>query len=239
MSSRTPIIVAAIISLSGLGATYLYLDYHKQEQQRLLEEKQLVQEQEKLAFEKKQQRREYLQSLFDTYLNEFRVEIKDAIIDYKEKRKLLSDIIQPKNFSSPQYAKENYELFKNAIAPSLHKSAENVINVFARYRTKIEEQTKEDDSDLIDTFNAQWRAETDEQLEQFIEFFASEETVIRDYEALITFYYTHSKRYIVDEELKIFIFNNDADVLKHNALLGKVKKRKTPDLSKASRIKPQ
>ncbi len=239
MSSKTPIIIASIIALSGLGATYMYLEFEKQEQQLILEEKKLAQEQDKLEFEKRKQRKDHLQSLFDTYLNDFRVEIRDSVVSYKGKRRILSDMIKPKSFSSPEYAKENYEIFKNSIAPSLYKGAEDLFGIFAKYRSKIQEQTGSDDSDIIDTFNDQWRNATDKQMEEFIDFFAAEENVIRDYDALITFYYTHSKLYEVDEKLKIFIFDRDEDVLRHNALLGKVKKRSTPDISKKQRISAQ
>jgi len=50
---------------------------------------------------------------------------------------------------------------------------------------------------------------TKEHLKTYVDFFTREEEMLQAYDALITFYYTHSKRYKVDIENNVFLFKND------------------------------
>ena len=175
------------------------------------------------AQEEREKRKAEIQTLFDTYLNAFKGELVHKASIYKKTRKLLKDLIRPVNFRNTQFAKENYDLFKESLAPSLREQSEDMIGIFARYSDQIEKELSGEGDELEEFFLSQWKEMTKEQLETYVDFFAREEEMIQAYDELVTFYYSHSKRYVVDEEKNTFVFSDPSDDKKAKALLKRVK----------------
>lgn len=180
------------------------------------------------AQEEKEKHRAKIQILFDTYLNAFKDELFKKANTYKKTRKLLKNLIRPINFTDTASAKENYFLFKESLAPSLRKQSVEIIGIFEQYSNKVEKELSDEENDLHETFKAQWKDMSRDQLTNYIDFFAQEEELIQAYDALITFYYTHSKRYALDDLGDRFKFSNPADEEKAEFLLKRIKDLQSP-----------
>jgi len=180
------------------------------------------------AQKEREKRKAEIQTLFDAYLNAFENELVDKASVYKKTRKLLKNIIRPINFTNATFAKENYVLFKEILAPSLRNQSAKMIGIFESYSNHVEKELASDENELQKIFLAQWKEMTKEQLGQYIDFFAREEKMIQAYDELITFYYTHSKRYSIDEEGNKFLFSNHEDEIKAQALRERVQELQKP-----------
>ncbi|MCK5384194.1 MAG: hypothetical protein KAJ29_01365 [Alphaproteobacteria bacterium] len=190
------------------------------------------QESAKLETQKEKEREKRkieIQALFDTYLNAFKSELVHKASIYKKTRKLLKNLIRPNNFRTPEFAKENYALFKESLAPSLREKSTEMIAIFERYSSQIEKELDDDEDDLQTLFLDQWRDMAKEQLDTYVDFFAREEEMILAYDELVTFYYTRSKRYIVDEEKNKFIFSTPEDKVKAQSLLERALELQKPE----------
>ncbi|MFP4386125.1 MAG: hypothetical protein ACLFP8_02310 [Alphaproteobacteria bacterium] len=172
--------------------------------------------------EQRKKRRAEIQSLFDTYINAFKSELVHKADAYKKSRRLLSDLSRPINYKNAAFAKETYDLFNESLAPSLREQASGIINLFDRYSKQIEDDLRHDDNQLKQLFLKEWNNVTQEQLDHYVDFFAAESKLIDAYDALITFYYTHSRRYTVNEESNQFVFFNPQDAEKARILLERI-----------------
>ncbi len=180
--------------------------------------------------EKAKKRRDEIQALFDAYLNAFKNELFKKAKTYKKTRKLLKNLIRPINYTDIESAKENYLFFKEDLAPSLRSQTNEIIGVFEQYSDKIEGELGGNESNLQQTFLSQWKNMVNGQLANYVDFFANEEKLIQAYDELITFYYTHSKRYVIDDSGDSFEFHNPNDAQKAQFLLEQIE-----DLQKSAR----
>tara|TARA_R110001592_G_scaffold3525_32_gene20218 strand:- start:8191 stop:8904 length:714 start_codon:yes stop_codon:yes gene_type:complete len=216
-TSRSIAITVILLLLVIAGSAAFYV---QNENQRPIKAAQQKEHDAKIA--QKKQDLQDIQKLFDTYLNDFKEELRVKAADYKDTRLILKDIIQPYNFETQIYAQENYTLFKTEIAPSLRQKAAEIIGVFETYDKKLETNLKDKDNDLQQTFRQEWKDMHNDQLTKYVTFFSHEEELIQAYDDLITFYYAHSKRYKVDAEKNIFIFSHKADEKKVDVLLSRL-----------------
>lgn len=191
------------------GCAAIYLGYINIRKAAIVEQKE--QEQKKaieIAKKTKNKRKKEIQTLFDTYLNEFQNDLLEKAQSYKKTRRLLRNIIRPINFETTDFAKENYDLFKESLVPSLRKKSADIIFVFEDYSEKIEKDLAGDKNEIKQLFLDKWKNMTKEQLDNYVDFFSREEEMIMAFDDLITFYYTHSKRYEIDTEKNRFLFSN-------------------------------
>ncbi len=218
------LVIALCLCLALGGSVYTY--------QRHLHNVRLIQKElaaaEIKAREERIKRRSEIQALFDAYLNAFKSELFEKTKTYKKNRKLLKNLTRPVNYTDTASAKENYTLFKESLAPTLRKQSERVINIFEQYSSKVRKELAGDESDLQKTFLSQWEDMAREQLAHYIDFFAREEALIQAYDKLITFYYSHSKRYVVNDLGTGLEFSNPDDEEKAQFLLKRVKELQVP-----------
>ena len=233
--SKHNLIIAVIIFLLFTTGGATYYVYHQQ--QTALKAKA---EQERIAAENKEKKdktRLEIQKLFDLYLNNFKNELHEKAKSYKKARNILKEIKNPYNFETPEYAKENYTLFKKTIAPSLRQKASDIINTFDIYRKKVEANLKDKDNELQQDFLKKWKDMNQQQLTKYVDFFSKEEDLVQAYDDLITFYYVHSRLYEVDIEKNQFNFSRKEDEKKASELLERVKTLQKPPI-KNNKIKP-
>lgn len=204
-NSQNSIVVTFIVVAALSSAAALFYYNHTKTQTKIAHKEQ------KIAEEKIEKTREEIQALYDAYLNEFTQELRKKAADYKETKRILKEIKNPYNFETPKYAKENYTLFREKIAPSLRQNAASIIATFETYTRKIEADLKGENSELKQDFLQQWKDMTQQQLTDYVTFFTKEDDLILAYDDLITFYYTRSKRYTVDVEKNAFIFKSKQD----------------------------
>ena len=172
--------------------------------------------------EKEAKKREELQTLFDSYLNDFKDDLRKKIIDYRKARKVLNNFKSPYNYETLEYTKENYKLFKKSIAPSLRQKAADIIDIFEKYEEKINSELNDKNNDLQQTFLKEWKEMSQSQLIKYVNIFSKEEDLIQAYDDLITFYYTNSKRYKVNAEENEFIFTSKIAEKMHKEILERI-----------------
>ena len=110
-------------------------------------------------------------------------------------------------------------MFKENLAPTLRAQGEDIINLFERYSEKLRYELKGGNSELQKTFLKQWNDMAQKQLDRYIAFLMREEELIQAYDDLITFYYTHTRRYYIDLEKNKFVFYDPKDTKKAFLLL--------------------
>ncbi len=212
-------IVLLTITIGAGG--YYYVQYKNQ-----IALKEKIEKQKELAIKakKEEQKRKQaeLQKLFDTYLNDFKDELRAKVTDYKKSRKVLNNFKSPYNYETLEYTKENYKLFKQSIAPSLRQKAAEIIEIFEKYDHQINNDLKNKNGELQQTFLKEWKEMSHTQLIKYVDFFSKEEDLIQAYDDLITFYYTNSKRYKVDGEANKFIFTSKIAEKMNNEMLERI-----------------
>jgi len=219
--SRLLVIGLALCLCLVLGSGGIYIYQRHVQKTQLIEQMRAAARVE--AREEREKRKAEIQALFDAYLNEFKSELIEKAQTYKKTRRLLKNLIRPINYTDTASAKENYFLFKESLAPTLRKQSVEIIGVFENYSNKIKNDLSGDENELQKTFLAQWEDMSRKQLTSYIDFFASEEEFIQAYDALITFYYSHSKRYALNDLGNGLDFSNPDDEMKAKSLLKRVK----------------
>lgn len=205
----------AVITAAVGGGLYAY-----DQQQKLY---QAQQEQIRIEHEEKERQKAEMQALSDKYLTEFVADLKEQSTSYKKQKRVLKEIISPYNFETPQYSKENYNLFMNEIAPSLRSQSNAIINVFEQYTERLADDIKDNHDELQIQFMNDWNDMSADQLGQYIDFFSQEEKLLQAYEDLIRFYYIHSNLFTVDIEKNVFEFKRTKDKIKQAELLKRIK----------------
>lgn len=160
-----------------------------------------------------------VQALFDTYINNFISDLKVAMRDYRETRLVLPRMVAAYNFETPDYAKENYSIFVEDIAPSLREKANNVLQIFARYEQMLKKDLGGRNSKIEADFSKRWQEMSDEQLEIYVNYFMREEELIGAYDNLMRFYVRYSNLYTIDPDDEVFVFKREEDKARHLALL--------------------
>ncbi len=200
--------ILAVIAFAGAIGGYMVYDYN---QERLAE-------QQREEAQKNSDEQAAMKALYALYIDSFKSDLKRAALEYKESRKILSDISNPLNFETLEDAKANYEIFSQDIAPALRKRSQNLVDVFERYIMAMREDAAHKKNSIEDVFFTEWEAMSKEQLGHTVTFLSYEEDILQTYEELMKFYYTHAKRYRVDEQTGEFVFNNEDDLKTHDDL---------------------
>lgn len=198
------LIAALFVCLLGGGGYFAALQYDALEQQRAADEARL----QKLTADQK-----VLDDLGAVYLNDFKADLKKAGQDYKDYSRVLADITEPDNYSTPEDARQTYLLFTEEITPALRQKAQALLDVFSTYKAKM-------DSEEVDArdFRAEWASMHDEQLAYSVSLLSHDETLVQAYEVLVAFLYQHSNLYTVDLEAQEFAFKRPEDAEKYGAL---------------------
>lgn len=214
----TALFLILIIGLLGAGGYYI----HKKNEAQRLETQRIAQELE----EKRLADKAALDALFTKYTDNFKAEIRKNVLEYSQNKNLIKQIISPYNYENTQFAKENYTLFMNDIAPTMRKKSADIINLFQTYQDQIKKDLEKHTTENQKEFLVRWKAMSDEMLNLYIAYFTNEEDYIVAHENLIKFYYTHSKRYSVDIENNVFLFDDDKDAKRHLNLKSAIKRTK-------------
>jgi len=215
MKNNSSILTAVfLISLFGIG--FFYYEHQKALEIQKQEDILRIKEEQKI---KLVQQNIEIQALFDVYLQQFITDLKQNVKRYKETRQVLQELTQPYNFETPEYARENYMLFTKNVAPTLRQTSDDVIGTFSYYQNLIEKDLQGKDSTIQQNFSKEWKAMSAEQAADYVDFFTSQEDLLRAYEKLIEFYYVHSQLYDVDVETNIFSFKREQDAQQYQKLL--------------------
>lgn len=212
------LIFAALVAVGG-ASLYLYQVEQAKQTRAQQEEKQRA-EQEKL--ERVALQKAELQKLFDDYLNDFITDLRAAMQEYKESRRVLKEMVEPYNYESLEYAKENYTLFNESVAPMMREKADQIINIFAAYNQKVEQNLSGKENELQAHFRGEWKKMSEEQAGEYVDFFSKEETRLQAYGELIKFYYTHYNLYDVDAQANVFLFKRDEEAEMHELLTDQI-----------------
>lgn len=163
-----------------------------------------------------------VQALFDTYLNNFIRDLKAAMRDYRSDRKMLPRMIAAYNFETPDYAKENYTVFVQDVSPGLSLKASDVLAIFDEYDKKLSAALGDRNDEIAQTFTAQWKEMSEEQLSVYVDYFVREDALLGAYEDLMRFYVRYANLYTIHPEDEVFVFKRPEDEEKHLLLLEKL-----------------
>ena len=216
MSPKLRIIMISALLIIAITGGYCKIQIDKQA--RIKEQNQKI-EAEKI---RKQTEKDELNQLFDQHINNFKTDLKSHTSAYKKSRLVLKEIFSPHNFETKEYTKEIYLLFKNDVAPNLRIKADEIINIFIKYKYFLQTDISNQDDNLQKLFLLKWQEASKAQLSKYIDFFTKEEELIQAYEELITFYYIHSNLFSVDIKNNIFLFDRDEDKSTETKLKNKI-----------------
>lgn len=210
------LLVASVLLAVGTGAGFYMLK--KKEQDAELQE---IREQARLE-EVRALHRMALYKKFETILNAFIADFSKQISTYKKHRSILKEILLPYNFETPEYAKESYETFHNEIAPSLRREAISVMDVFASKRKDVKSLLKSEPPEDSATILDEWKKMETEKVQIYIDFFDSEDALLKAYDDLLKFYYVQSNFYTVDRNTGVMEFKDENIALQEKELLGAI-----------------
>lgn len=216
MSPKLRIIIISALLIIAITGGYYKIQIDKQA---------IIKEQnQKIEVEKirEQTEKDEINRLFDQHINNFKTELKLHASEYKKSRLVLKEIFSPHNFETKEYTKEIYLLFKNDVAPNLRIKADEIINIFVKYKDFLQTDISNQDDNIQKLFLLKWQEASQVQLSKYIEFFTKEEELIQAYEELITFYYIHSNLFSVDIKNNIFLFDRDEDKSTETKLKNKI-----------------
>ncbi len=206
---------SVLITLCLCGAAFFgYISYDKYKQDKAAD---LIAVQKKA--DEIERKKEAVSVLQASHLDSFKADLKKAAEDYKDYKDILADIVKPQNFATVEYAKENYNLFNDDIAPTFRKKANKMLSVFTDYNNTLNAAVQGDAMEIEKRFKEEWQEMHDVQLNRTVDLLSKDEELIQAYGALIEFYYVHSKLYDVDVDAEEFIFKREQDEKKHDILL--------------------
>ncbi|MCB1782723.1 MAG: hypothetical protein KDI13_01890 [Alphaproteobacteria bacterium] len=195
-----PVILAGAL---GIGAYFGYTEYNRRQEE--------IRQQHESEEQARKEHDLALEKSFETVLNDFLKEFRDKAADYKEQRFLLMEITEPINFETPQYAADNFNLFKNHLAPTLHKNAIEVMGVFDSYGKKVQALLASEPKETQDKIWGEWQNMRARQVDVYIKYFEQEDRLIAAYEELLKFYYQRANMYHYDKKSDKLVFSMPPD----------------------------
>ncbi len=155
----------------------------------------------------KQAQAEALAQGFEDALNGFLADLAAQADEYKKRRKVLHGLIRPENLRSTEYIQENYNLGEST-SLALQLQMESIIGLFDTANVKMKALIEQLPDGKKAAAAQSWQSIQDEQLETYIRFFDSEQSVISGIRALLSFYNEHKDEMSVDLETGRILFSD-------------------------------
>lgn len=191
MSIRTWNIILPLLLLVFLGAGAFILYSNHQEQLAKIAAEEL-----RIEEERREKARALAQN-FEDSLNGFLQALSAEISLYRKDRKVLMGLIKPVNLRDPTFVDENTALASET-AKRLNERMERVVEMFSE--TDRELRALIPDLQKFQAVSAQehWNAVKKTELERYLAFFESEQSIIDEVLTLMTFYNENQSDMAVD-----------------------------------------
>ena len=159
---------------------------------------------------------------FEDVLNGFLKSVQTKAVDYKNRRKVITELVKPENLGQAAYVQENQQLM-TTLVPELKVKMDEIMAVFNEAETSIRETIATQPAEKQEGILNDWRAVRDKQASHYLAFFASEQDILGAYQELMNFYQAKQGAYTYDESTLSLLFNNPADKPQERTLRERIK----------------
>lgn len=218
------LVIALLIVLAGGG--YILIEDHQRKQaeiERIEAEEQAKAEEaarikaEALAAKKQE---------FENFLNAFLKDIYGKMQEYRQARKVVDNLDKPSNLTKAEYAQEN-AVFAEQTIMDLELQMGEIMLSFQQADVEAEPLIEKFDEEDQEAIRSQWEKVHTENSEQFTQFFAMDQDILRAQLELLQFYAEHSDALFVNLNRRLVLFE-DRELNKQATAL----KSKVEDLKK-------
>jgi len=139
------------------------------------------------------------QKNMEATLNDMLKGVFDEMNDYRKRRKILTEIIKPANLRNPQYITESYTLAGQTI-PDLQTRSNRIIKIFEQKDAEINRLIKERPVNAQQEILKAWDNIKRNQVNLYVQYFAIEQNLLAQHQALIALYHRHKNEVTYDRE---------------------------------------
>ncbi len=200
---KATVIAVLVVLIVAVGGIYVM-----QNHQTTFDKRQAAEEQE---------RGRELEKRFEEFLNKFLKSIHDGMVEYRKERKVLVELVGPRNLSDPAYVEENYKLVQQLV-PSLRQKMADVIGIFEAAQTEMDSLLAGQPETTQAPIIRQWDELKRMQGQAYMDFFATENDLLSAYQDLMNFYYDKRTSFEVNAATRGVIFKNAQDVAEEKQL---------------------
>lgn len=158
---------------------------------------------------------------FEALINGMLKEVFTRTRDYRNKRKVITELVKPDSIREPGFIVEN-KAQMDAIVPSLKSHITRVLNVFDRADSSFTDWLQTIPRSLRKSMLQRWDAMRTNQLDMFIQFFQLEQSIIDLHVKLMDLYIINKDTlqvYVVGDKI---IFQSPEDQRLHQVLLQQI-----------------
>lgn len=130
--------------------------------------------------------------------------------DYKAKRKVLKELVNPKNLATPAYVDENARLMQTLI-PELQGRMDEIMAVFRDTEGKVRAHIADFDPKAGEALLESWRKVRDERATMYLAYFSSETDIFKAYEDMMAYYLAKKGVYSFDPSSGGLLFPKPED----------------------------
>ena len=173
------------------------------------------------------------QKNIEASLNQMLSDVYGEMKAYRERRKILDDIIRPQNLQNAKYINESYQLAGQTIS-DLKQRSNRIIKIFdtkdAEIKTLIKGRPQSAQANIL----AAWKKMKSQQVNLYVQYFTIEQEILQTYQSLVTLYYRHQNEVVYYQETNQTAFQSSNLNAQATQLSQKIKtlKNKQASLSK-------
>lgn len=142
-------------------------------------------------------------------------------LEYKRNRRVVNDLIQPENLSTPEYIVENLAILEGLI-PSLENERVQMMSAFDTAGERFNEIISTTPEQTQNALNAQWEEVTGHQIKSYTTFFAFEQAIVATYLDILRLYAENKDQITYDRDADILVFGSDALAARDQELRGDI-----------------
>ncbi len=146
----------------------------------------------------------------ENLLNDFIHSVATLADEYKAKRKVLRDLVNPENLGSPEYVDENARLMQ-ALIPELQGRMDAIMTVFRDTEGKVRERITDYDATAGEAILESWRKVRDDRATMYLAYFSSETDIFQAYQDMMAFYLQKKGVYRFDRSSGGLLFPKPED----------------------------
>lgn len=150
-------------------------------------------------------------------LNQMLKDVYDEMQDYRKRRKILNDIVKPRNLRDSRYIQESYKLTQETVS-DLKSRSNRIIKIFDTKEAEIKALIKDRPRAAQDNILAAWNKMKSKQVSLYVQYFTIEQEILSKYQELIGLYYKNQNSVTYNQEKDQISFtsvdlNNEASQL--------------------------
>ena len=149
---------------------------------------------------------EYIKT-FENSLNMFLADVYEQMKEYRQRRKILSDVLRPENLRNAAYVAQSYQITKQTV-PDLSQRSENIIQSFNKKDAEIRALIKDRPAAAQKNIWTAWENVKRKQGTLYVNYFTIEQDVLGSHEALMYHYFQNKDQLQYNDALNTISFTN-------------------------------